>query len=203
MEELGKDLQTLTTAVQDLTGQLTQKAKPVRKTLQRGSGFSSSTTQYGCGNIRVGGLDRRGGACASDEQALLVRKTAQPSAIQGTRRTLSQNPREIPVEQDARGSRGDPKAIEQHQGECRTHWSWLEVIPLGRRRVHHSATEAAINQYSDGGHIRIDLREVNHPPSTFVSFPVSSLEEGKHHADQEILRHGHLCDGSCRTWFEC
>jgi hypothetical protein len=29
VEELGKDLQTLTTAVQDLTRQLTQKAKPV------------------------------------------------------------------------------------------------------------------------------------------------------------------------------
>jgi hypothetical protein len=29
VEELGKDLQTLTIAVQDLTGQLTQKAKPV------------------------------------------------------------------------------------------------------------------------------------------------------------------------------
>ena len=29
VEELGRDLQTLTTAVQDLTNQLNQKAKPV------------------------------------------------------------------------------------------------------------------------------------------------------------------------------
>ena len=70
------------------------------------------------------------------------------------------------------------------------------------KRIHHSGTEAAIKR-SDGWRIRIDLREVNHPPSTFVSFPISNLEEGKHLADQEILRHGHLCNGSCRKWFEC
>lgn len=72
--------------------------------------------------------------------------------------------------------------------------------PPRLRRIHHSGTEALISQYADGWHLRIDLKEPGHSAMTLVGFLSPTIEQSKNLADQELRRHGHLCDASCQEW---
>ena len=71
------------------------------------------------------------------------------------------------------------------------------------RRVHDNGTEAVLRQDPDAWRIRFDLREANHLPATVVGFFAPTLEAAKQIADKEILKHGHVCNGTCKGWVQC
>src|SRR5688572_17411132 len=64
------------------------------------------------------------------------------------------------------------------------------------KRVHESGTEAIINQDGNGCHVRLDVREPNHPPSTIVGFFAPSLDAAMQLGDEEIVKLGHVCMAS-------
>jgi hypothetical protein len=71
------------------------------------------------------------------------------------------------------------------------------------KRIHDSGTETLLSQYPDGGwRIQINLREVNHTPVTITGYLAPTLTVAQELADYQILKHGHVCNGSCREWVE-
>ena len=70
------------------------------------------------------------------------------------------------------------------------------------KRLHHTGTEALVREHSDGWRIQINLREPHHIPMTIVGYVEPTLEEAEKVADDEILRHGHICNESCQSWKE-
>ena len=70
------------------------------------------------------------------------------------------------------------------------------------KRVHESGTEAIINQDGNGCHVRLDVREPNHPPSTIVGFFAPTLDAATQLADEEIVKLGHVCNGKCARWVQ-
>jgi hypothetical protein len=70
------------------------------------------------------------------------------------------------------------------------------------KRVHHTGTQTILSQSADGWRINIDLREANHNPVTIVGYLLPTLEEAKQLADNEIVKHGHVCCADCKEWDE-
>jgi len=68
------------------------------------------------------------------------------------------------------------------------------------KRVHESGTESIINQDEHGCHVRLDVREPNHPPSTIVGFFAPTLDAAKQLADEEMVKLGHACYSKCNRW---
>ena len=68
------------------------------------------------------------------------------------------------------------------------------------KRVHASGTEVFLRQYEDGWRMNIDLREANHNPMTITGYLVPTIEQAKVFVDQELRKHGHVCNGSCKDW---
>ena len=70
------------------------------------------------------------------------------------------------------------------------------------KRVHASGTEVFLRQCEDGWRMNIDLREANHNPMTISGYLIRTVEQAKVLADQELQKHGHVCNGSCKDWIE-
>ena len=70
------------------------------------------------------------------------------------------------------------------------------------KRVHNTGTQTILSQFADGWRINIDLREANHNAMTIVGFLLPTLEKAKQRADEELLRHGHVCGVDCKVWEE-
>jgi len=64
---------------------------------------------------------------------------------------------------------------------------------LRLKRIHNTGTQTVLSQSVDGWRVNIDLREANHNPVTIVGYLLPTLEEAKQLADQEIVKHGHVC----------
>ena len=73
---------------------------------------------------------------------------------------------------------------------------------LRLKRVHDTGTEVLLRQGEDGWRMNIDLRETNHNPMTITGYLVPTVEQAKVLADQELRKHGHVCNGSCKDWIE-
>ena len=68
------------------------------------------------------------------------------------------------------------------------------------RRVHETGTDALVTQHSDGWRVQINLREPSHNPTTISGFLSPTAERAKELADREVLKHSHVCNGSCTDW---
>jgi len=70
------------------------------------------------------------------------------------------------------------------------------------KRVHDRGTESVLTQYSDGWRIRLHLNEAGQHPVTIAGYLSSTLQSAKQLADAELLKLGHVCNSSCRSWKE-
>ena len=66
--------------------------------------------------------------------------------------------------------------------------------------IRGACTESIINQDENGFHVRLDVREPNHPPSTIVGFFAPTLDAATQLADEEIVKLGYVCNGKCNRW---
>ena len=69
-------------------------------------------------------------------------------------------------------------------------------------RTHSTGTDVLINQGIHGWRVHINLREPTHTPMTIAGFVAPTLESAKCLADNEIVKFGHVCSGSCKDWVE-
>ena len=74
--------------------------------------------------------------------------------------------------------------------------------PLRFRRVHHSGTEVIISEHADSWQIRINFHQAGHNPMSIVGFLTPTIDEATKLADKELLKHGHICDKSCKPWIK-
>jgi hypothetical protein len=68
------------------------------------------------------------------------------------------------------------------------------------RRVHESGTDTVVIQQPNGWQVQINLREPNRNPGTITGYLVQTFDRAKSIADHEVLKYGHVCNGSCQDW---
>ena len=68
--------------------------------------------------------------------------------------------------------------------------------------THSSGTNVIVNQGVHGWRVQINLLEPNHAPMTMTGYVAPTLASAKELAEKEILKFGHVCDGSCGGWLE-
>ena len=70
------------------------------------------------------------------------------------------------------------------------------------KRIHDRGTESLLTQYSDGWRIRLHLSGADQIPVTIAGYLKPTLESAKQLADADLLKLGHVCNSSCRSWKE-
>ena len=68
--------------------------------------------------------------------------------------------------------------------------------------IHSSGKNVIVNQGVHGWRVRINLREPNQAPMTMTGYVTPTLASAKELAEKEILKFGHVCNGSCGGWVE-
>ena len=70
------------------------------------------------------------------------------------------------------------------------------------KRLHGTGSESLLTQYFGGWRIRLHLNEAGQHPVTIAGYLSSTLQSAKQLAGAELLKLGHVCNSSCRSWKE-